>query len=121
MVFALTASGIAAAAEFRAGVGKSDIHTSADTGPEIEVPVVLMRIGDIALVGLQAELAASVGVQLKAKSPFSHTIVVTMVDGGAYMPDAKAMSALHTKLATRGTPVVQRNSPQRILIACSRK
>jgi hypothetical protein len=58
-------------------------------GPQIEVPVVLMRIGDIVLVGLQAELAASVGAQLKAKSPFPHTIVVTMVDGGAkYMPDA---------------------------------
>jgi neutral ceramidase len=60
-------------------------------GPEIEVPVVLMRIGDIILVGLQAELAASVGAQLKANSPFPHTIVVTMVDGGAkYMPDAKS-------------------------------
>jgi neutral ceramidase len=60
-------------------------------GPEIDVPVVLMRIGDIVLVGLQAELAASVGAQLKANSPFPHTIVVTMVDGGAkYMPDAKS-------------------------------
>jgi neutral ceramidase len=60
-------------------------------GPEIDVPVVLMRIGDIALVGLQAELAASVGAQLKANSPFPHTIVVTMVDGGAkYMPDSKS-------------------------------
>jgi neutral ceramidase len=60
-------------------------------GPQVEVPVVLMRVGDIALVGLQAELAASVGAQLKANSPFPHTIVVTMVDGGAkYMPDAKS-------------------------------
>jgi len=60
-------------------------------GPQVDVPVVLMRIGDIVLVGLQAELAASVGAQLKANSPFPHTIVVTMVDGGAkYMPDAKS-------------------------------
>jgi len=59
--------------------------------PQIEVPVVLMRIGDIVLVGLQAELAANAGAQLKANSPFPHTIVVTMVDGGAkYMPDAKS-------------------------------
>ena len=51
--------------------------------------VIAVVIGDIALVGLQAELAASVGAQIKAKSPFAHTIVVTMVDGGAkYMPDA---------------------------------
>jgi neutral ceramidase len=60
-------------------------------GPDVEVPVVLMRIGDIAIVGLQAELAASVGTQIKTQSPFAHTIVVTMVDGGAkYMPDAKS-------------------------------
>jgi len=60
-------------------------------GPQIDVPVVLMRIGDIMLVGLQAELAASVGAQIKANSPFPHTIVVTMVDGGAkYMPDSKS-------------------------------
>lgn len=50
-----------------------------------------MRIGDIAIVGLQAELAASAGAQLKANSPFPHTMVVTMVDGGAkYMPDAQS-------------------------------
>jgi neutral ceramidase len=62
-----------------------------EPGPEIDVPVVLMRIGDIALVGLQAELAANVGAQIKANSPFPHTIVVTMVDGGAkYMPDASS-------------------------------
>ena len=66
-------------------------------GPEIDVPIVLMRIGDIALVGLQAELAASVGAQIKANSPFPHTIVVTMVDGGAkYMPDAQ-LRALHLR------------------------
>jgi hypothetical protein len=48
-----------------------------------------MRIGDIALVGVQAELSASTGAQIKARSPFPHTIVLTMVDGAAkYMPDA---------------------------------
>jgi hypothetical protein len=58
-------------------------------GPEIDLPVILMRMGDIVLVGLQAELAASVGAQIRANSPYPHTIVVTMVDGGAkYMPDA---------------------------------
>jgi hypothetical protein len=58
-------------------------------GPEVEAPVVLMRIGDIALVGIRPELAAGVGAEIKAKSPFAHTIVVTMVDGGAkYMPTA---------------------------------
>jgi hypothetical protein len=74
-------------------------HENAPTGPvmsyeyqpgaQIEVPVVLMRIGGIALVGLQAELAASIGARIKAGSSFPNTIIVTMVDGAAkYMPDA---------------------------------
>ena len=58
-------------------------------GPTVEVPIVVIRIGDTALVGLQAELAASVGADIRARSPFAHTIVATMVDGAAkYMADA---------------------------------
>jgi hypothetical protein len=60
-----------------------------EPGAKAQVPVVLMRIGDIVLVGLRPELAASVGAQMKSHSPFAHTMVVTMVDGGAkYMADA---------------------------------
>lgn len=60
-------------------------------GPKIKVPIILMRVGDIVMVGLQPELAASVGAKIKADSPFPHTMVVTLVDGGAkYMPDAKS-------------------------------
>jgi neutral ceramidase len=61
------------------------------TGPDINFPVVLMRIGDIAIVGIQPELGSSVGARIKAQSPFPHTIVAVMVDGGAkYMVDAQS-------------------------------
>lgn len=61
------------------------------TGPDIEFPVVLMRIGDIAIVGIQPELGSSIGAQIKAQSPFPHTMVAVMVDGGAkYMVDAES-------------------------------
>ena len=60
-------------------------------GPKVPVPVVLIRLGDIVIVGLQPELAASMGAQIKEHSPFPHTMVVTLVDGGAkYMPDAQS-------------------------------
>ncbi|MGB8601500.1 MAG: hypothetical protein WCD42_04810, partial [Rhizomicrobium sp.] len=59
------------------------------SGDKVRVPVVMMRIGDTVLVGLQAELAASVGAQIRASSPFAHTVVLTMADGAAkYMPAA---------------------------------
>jgi neutral ceramidase len=74
-----------------------------ETGPEIDVPVMLMRIGDIAIVGLQAELSASLGAQLKEHSPFPHTIVVCMVDGGnKYLTDTKGYD--HFTYEARNSP-----------------
>jgi len=50
-----------------------------------------MRIGGMTLVGVQPELAASIGVHIRTHSPYPHTIVATMVDGAAkYMPDAQS-------------------------------
>ncbi|WP_239648462.1 neutral/alkaline non-lysosomal ceramidase N-terminal domain-containing protein [Komagataeibacter europaeus] len=64
---------------------------SYDAGPPVALPVVLVRIGDLALVGVQPELAAGLGARIRAHSPFAHTMVATMVDGGAkYMPDARS-------------------------------
>ena len=63
-------------------------------GPDVDFPVVLMRIGDIVIVGVQPELGSSLGAEIKAKSPFAHTIVAVMVDGGAkYMVDANSYDA----------------------------
>ncbi len=60
-------------------------------GAPVRAPFVLVRIGDTVLVGVQAELSAATGQWLRARSPFPHTLVVTMVDGAAkYMPDADA-------------------------------
>lgn len=59
-------------------------------GAMTTMPLVLMRLGDLVLVGVQPELSASIGAMIKAASPFAHTMVVTMVDGAAkYMPDAQ--------------------------------
>jgi len=71
-----------------APVGPVVSHLYVEAGP-VEVPVVLMHLGDIAFVGVQPELAASIGAWIREHSPFPNTIVATMVDGAAkYMPDA---------------------------------
>ncbi len=60
-------------------------------GAEVAVPVVLIGFGDTALVGVQPELAASIGARLKSGSPYARTMVATMVDGAAkYMADARS-------------------------------
>lgn len=56
-----------------------------------QMPLVLMRIGQLCLVGMQPELGACLGASIRAGSPFAQTMVVTMVDGAAkYMPDASS-------------------------------
>jgi neutral ceramidase len=76
------------------------------TGPDINFPVVLMRIGDVVIVGIQPELGSSVGAQIKAQSPFPHTIVAVMVDGGAkYMVDAQSYD--HFTNEARGSQFAQ--------------
>ncbi|MEV6543971.1 hypothetical protein [Streptomyces sp. NPDC051665] len=48
----------------------------------------MARIADTVLAGVQAELNADTGLDLKAASPFPATCVVTMVNGAAkYMAD----------------------------------
>jgi neutral ceramidase len=60
-------------------------------GGKATIPVVLLQLGEVVLVGVQPELSAIVGAQIKAGSPFAHTIVATMVDGAAkYLPEKQA-------------------------------
>ena len=52
------------------------------------VDVSVLAIGDVALVGLKPEMTAVTEAQLQATSPYAHTLVVSMVNGGQkYMPD----------------------------------
>jgi neutral ceramidase len=59
------------------------------------VPFWIMQVGDVAFVGLQPELSARTGQEIKARSPFKKTVVMTMVNGAAkYMPDAGAFDKI---------------------------
>jgi hypothetical protein len=46
-----------------------------------EVPVQAMRIGDVALVGLPAEIFVRLGLEIKRYSPASSTFVVELANG----------------------------------------
>lgn len=50
--------------------------------------VLTLAVGDVALVGLKPEMNTPTEAQLQAASPYAHTLVVSMVNGGQkYMPD----------------------------------
>lgn len=55
------------------------------------LPYVLLQLGELVLIGLQPELSAATGAQIRADSPYRHTMVVTMCDGAAkYLPQRLA-------------------------------
>ena len=52
-----------------------------------------MRIGDIAFVGIPAEVFTEIGITIKEKSPFPVTIIVELANGCfGYLPTEKAFS-----------------------------
>lgn len=56
-----------------------------------QIGIFTIVLGDTALVGLKPELNTPTEAQLQAASPYAHTLVMSMVNGGQkYMPDARA-------------------------------
>jgi neutral ceramidase len=56
-----------------------------------EEPVEIIRLGDVALVGVRPELSCQTGIRLRNRSSIPNTIILTMVNGGAkYMPERGA-------------------------------
>lgn len=66
------------------------------TPTELEdIPVVILVLGELAFVGVQPELNAMTGDQIRRGSPFKDTLVATMVDGAAkYLPDAGSFTRI---------------------------
>ena len=60
-------------------------------GQDRQTTLQAMVIGDVAIVGLPGELFTSLGVDLKERSPFQHTYVVSLAnDWMGYLPDREA-------------------------------
>ena len=57
-------------------------------GEDATVPVQVMRIGDVGLVGLPAEIFVRIGLEIKHFSPTPHTFVVELANASAstYIP-----------------------------------
>lgn len=51
--------------------------------PAVPLTVTVGRVGDVAVVGLGAEVFNAIGRAIKDLSPFPHTIVITHCNGGA--------------------------------------
>jgi neutral ceramidase len=60
-------------------------------GEERKTWVQAMRIGDVAIVGVPAEFFTRLGLEIKRRSPFPHTIIAELAnDWIGYVPDTEA-------------------------------
>jgi len=66
---------------------------AAELGPVATIEITAFACGDVAFVGVPCELFTDLGRDIKARSPFRHTIVVTLADGPiGYVGSRRAMS-----------------------------
>lgn len=67
-----------------------------EDGPPVDIRLGALRIGDIALTSVDAEIYSEIGKRLKRESPMANTFVVTLADGMAnsgYIPNDTAFGA----------------------------
>ncbi len=58
--------------------------------PKTPLSITVARVGDVAFVGLGAEVLTEIGMAIKNASPFEHTFIITHCNGAAgYLPLAK--------------------------------
>jgi GNAT superfamily N-acetyltransferase len=59
-------------------------------GTTFETALQVIRLGEVALVGIPGEMFAALGLEIRRRSPFRHTIVVGLAnDEVGYIPDRK--------------------------------
>ena len=56
---------------------------SYESGPDVTIRLSMVKIGDLVLAGISGELMTEIGMEVKSKSPYSGTIIVTHCNGSS--------------------------------------
>lgn len=68
-------------------------QTSYENGPDREIKLTVLKIGDLVLSGISGELMTEIGMEVKKQSPYSATLIVTHCNGSSgYICTDKAFS-----------------------------
>jgi hypothetical protein len=54
-----------------------------EPGPDVEISLTTFRIGHLVLAGISGELMNEIGTDIKKKSPFSNTVIMTHCNGSS--------------------------------------
>jgi neutral ceramidase len=75
---------------------REGIPGSYEGGDPVHIRLGALRIGDVALASVDAELYSTIGKRLKEQSPMANTVMVTLANGMAnsgYIPDDASFNA----------------------------
>lgn len=80
----------------RTDAGREGLPGTYVNGDPVEIRLGALRIGNIALTSVDAELYTAIGLRLKRESPMANTLMVTLANGRAdsgYIPNDTAFGA----------------------------
>jgi neutral ceramidase len=91
--------------------------TKYETGPEVEVRLTIMKIGDLVLSGISGELMTEIGMEIKQQSPFTNTLIITHCNGssGYICTDQSFSEGGYEVKVTRMMPGVEKRLVQKVL------
>jgi neutral ceramidase len=79
-----------AASHPRARIYADRIRRMRDLPPQIDIPLQALRIGGLAMTTIPFEVFVEIGLELKARSPFPATFVVSLANGAyGYLPTVR--------------------------------
>jgi len=58
-------------------------NVSLETGPEVDIRISSLKIGNILIAGISGELMNEIGLDIKAESPYKHTFIYTHCNGNS--------------------------------------
>jgi neutral ceramidase len=74
----------------RTNTGRAGVNGTYKEGPPVEIRLSLLRVGDVMIGGVNAEVFNLIAQRLKRESPYKATMMATLTNGSArsgYIPD----------------------------------
>jgi hypothetical protein len=81
----------------RTNEGRAGFEGTYKEGPPVEIRLGLLRIGDVAIGAVNAEVFSPIAARLKRESPYKATMLTTLTNGAArsgYIPDDASFGKL---------------------------
>jgi neutral ceramidase len=97
--------------------GKDPVQPGKGPGgapPQVQIPLGLIRINDIALASVAGDVGTEIGEKFKATSPLPNSTMITMTSGsiGYILPDSSYRLMTH---GVKGSPLKQGCAEQAIV------